>query len=270
MRKRHPHWIIFAILLILTPCSHTLARADAPWYQFEIIIFERIAKGAGSTEVWPEDPGTPSLLDARPMRISARAGADNESEPVAYAALPRSAWQLTELTQRLRRSRNFRPHVHLAWRQQMVHPDRAQQLYIEMMDRPDARNRVKDRPKIEGTLKVGVKRYLHLETDLLLRRSVMDEPSPGQTGLRSLGPAYQTYRLQAQRRMRSGKLHYLDHPVIGVLVLASKFQPAKTVAVESAAPDDSDLDSPPPADDQSATPLTDPEPAATPSPQSAP
>ncbi|MCU7810376.1 MAG: peptidoglycan binding protein CsiV, partial [Candidatus Thiodiazotropha sp. (ex Notomyrtea botanica)] len=27
-----------------------------PWYEFEVLIFQRIAKGAGSTEAWPDNP----------------------------------------------------------------------------------------------------------------------------------------------------------------------------------------------------------------------
>lgn len=230
MRKIYPLRIVFAIFLTLTCIPLPALGAAAPWYQFEIIIFERIAKSAGSTELWPRDPGTPSRLNALPVKIGASRSPGNS----AVKVLPKSAWRLTELEQRLKRSRNYRPHVHLAWRQRMVRPDRAQLLYIEMMDKQNAPNRVKDYPKIEGTLKVGVKRYLHLETDLLLRRLKMGQHASRQAGMAS--PYYQAYRLKSRRRMRSGQLHYLDHPLIGVLILASKYQqpePAEPVNQET-------------------------------------
>ncbi len=252
--KRQPRWIISTFLLILAPLSIPGAWAEAPWYQFEIIIFERIAKGAGSTESWPGDPGTPSRLDARSMRLRAPAQGANAAEPVAYATLPKSEWQLTEIEQRLRRSRNYRPHVHLAWRQKMVHPDRAQLLHIEMMDRRDAPNRVQDQPKLEGTLKVGVRRYLHLETDLLLRR--LDQGRQG-----TLGPYYRAYRMQSKRRMRSGRLHYLDHPLIGVLVLASRYQPPKPAEpepIDPEVPEVPETDAPTNGDNDSQAPQADP------------
>lgn len=235
-------WIAVTTLFIFASAPLAAAETGAPWYQFEIIIFERIAKGAGSTEAWPDDPGTPSSLDALRMRLTAPRTPDNQAEPVAYKTLPKSAWRLTGLEQHLRRSRNYRPHVHLAWRQQMVHPDRAQLLYLEMMDKPDAKNRVKDQPKLEGTIKVGVKRYLHFETDLLLRRLKLQQPS--QTGMLPLSPSTQAYRLQSKRRMRSEKLHYLDHPVIGVLAFASKYQPPKPVEPEIAEPATTDQQTP--------------------------
>ncbi len=220
--------IALAALLILACLPQYVM--GAPWYQFEVIIFERIAKGAGSSEFWPSDPGTPSRLNALPLHTATSGVSGNSTIKV----LPKSSRKLTELWHRLKRSRNYRPHLHLAWRQLMVRPDRAPLLSIEMMDKQNAPNRVKNLPKIEGTLKVGIKRYLHLETDLLLRRQKLGQPASVQPGLRPLGPTYQAYRLQTQRRMRSGKLHYLDHPLIGVLVLASKYQQPKPETEESA------------------------------------
>ena len=45
-------------------------------------------------------------------------------------------------------------------------------------------------------------RYLHLDTDLVLRDAVSAQP----------------YRIRLHRRLRSEELHHLDHPAIGVLV----------------------------------------------------
>lgn len=212
---------VITTFLIFTSLSLYAGESDkGPWYQFEIIIFERIAAGAGSTEVWPEDPGAPIRLNAKSLRIRPGKGTDG---PVAYKTLPKSAWRLTKLEQRLKRSRNYRPHLHIAWRQQMTSPERAQLLYLELPQKTDSKAGGQAPAKIEGTLKVGVKRYLHLETDLLLRRLKMPDQDDRQSGLR-FGPYYQPYRLKALRRMRSGDLHYIDHPVIGVLILASKYK----------------------------------------------
>jgi hypothetical protein len=222
-------WLAAIVVLPLFLLPVRADASEAPWYQFEVIIFERLDQRAGSTELWPVDPGTPSRLDALPVRLTPGRGKADSPNPVPYTALPRSAWQIGELTQRLRRSRNYRPHVHLAWRQQVVDPDHAQLLYIEMMDKRDARHRIDGQPKLEGTLKVGVKRYLHFETDLLIRRLK-------RSGSESSQSEVQSYRLQTTRRMRSGKLHYLDHPVFGVLVKASRYEPPPPPKPEPPAP----------------------------------
>ena len=102
----------------------------------------------------------------------------------------------------------------------MVNPEQAQPLYVYLgpdAGEPGPRNP----PKLEGVVKVGVKRYLHLETDLLLRLPVTPEAGDDYF----MGPAYRSYRMQSKRRMRSGKLHYLDHPVLGVIFKAERYEP---------------------------------------------
>jgi hypothetical protein len=202
--------LAFSLLLMLP--SLLLAEPDKqdetpPWYEFEAIIFERIDKGAGSTELWPDDPGTPSLLNAIP-----------------YRALPTAKRRLGWIWRKLKSSRNYRPLYHMAWRQQIVDPERAQLIYISLPPENGGEVSPLNPPKLEGTLKIGVKRYLHLETDLLLRRPRSAEDTADPYNLR---PPFVAYRMHVNRRMRSGKLQLLDHPVLGMLVQAEKYEPPK-------------------------------------------
>ena len=94
-------------------------------------------------------------------------------------------------------------------------------------------------PRLIGTIKLSVARYLHLATDLLYRIPVTqqhaalvpdfdlwyDRPYP--TLYEPQGPAYRLeewqairgFRMLESRRMRSRVLHYLDHPFFGMVVL---------------------------------------------------
>jgi len=100
-------------------------------------------------------------------------------------------------------------------------------------------------PALDGTVRVHRARYLHVEADLLYYRP-SDGPGQGnaagapQTSIDSdsapLADSPDTafieqllaedeavprlFRLTEQRRMRSNELHYLDHPMFGVLVEA--------------------------------------------------
>lgn len=95
---------------------------------------------------------------------------------------------------------------------------------------------------LDGTVKLVVSRYLHLHTDLFYTTTVewqeedADESgdrAPAATGLggttpMSRGPEGQTmlsYGLQQERRMRSGELHYVDHPVLGLLIKVTPHDP---------------------------------------------
>lgn len=74
-----------------------------------------------------------------------------------------------------------------------------------------------DRGRLTGLLRVTRGRYLHLDTDFALQ----DRDSA------------QLYRIQLNRRMRSGELHYVDHPLLGILIRAERHE-------ATAAPDDVD------------------------------
>jgi Peptidoglycan-binding protein, CsiV len=75
-----------------------------------------------------------------------------------------------------------------------------------------------------GTVRVYLSRFLHVELDLTYRGGPGGGPSaapateldsPDTLRAVSLAPRY---RLQTQRQVRSGELHYFDHPAFGVLV----------------------------------------------------
>ena len=55
-----------------------------------------------------------------------------------------------------------------------------------------------------GTVTLKRRRYLHAEVDLWFER----------------GETLEQFRMQQSRRMRSGELHYLDHPRLGVIIIA--------------------------------------------------
>ncbi|MCU7916951.1 MAG: peptidoglycan binding protein CsiV [Candidatus Thiodiazotropha sp. (ex Epidulcina cf. delphinae)] len=227
----------FAALLLCMLLAYPLAlhaekrqsETSPNWYQFEVLIFERIAAGAGSTEGWPSNPGRPEPQHA--TRLS-RGNPMQESKPVAFRVLPAEERSLNGAWGEMRRSRDYRPLYHIAWRQPATHPDQAQQIYFSLLPENGDQASEMNPPKLEGTLKFGVKRYLHIETDILLHKAVDGITQHSEGDSISFGPRFNSYRLQTSRRMRSGKLHYLDHPVIGVLAIAKHYKIVEPEIVE--------------------------------------
>ncbi len=97
------------------------------------------------------------------------------------------------------------------------------------------------RAALDGTVRVHRARYLHVEADLLYYRPLdRDARAPVPPGSDSAGlplpdspdtalieqllaeedVATRLFRLTESRRMRSAELHYLDHPLFGMLVEA--------------------------------------------------
>jgi len=69
-----------------------------------------------------------------------------------------------------------------------------------------------------GTVRVHLSRFLHVTLDLTYQAAVSATPAFGASdGLEEVALAPR-YRLATTRSVRSGELHYFDHPAFGVLV----------------------------------------------------
>lgn len=208
-------WPVTIALLALSP----IVAAQTTWYTIEVIVFQHLSNDGLYTEHWPVDPGRPAIEEA--VTLSTDTGADSGStfDPNPFHLLNRSQLQLSEAAGRLKRSGGYRPLLHVAWRQPGYTRSEARTVYIHT----DLPNRFRDPDGlelslshvIEGTLRLSRARYLHLEADLLHHRQVpVDTPTEGAT-----------FRLQDSRRMRSKEVHYIDHPLIGLLVLVTPYEP---------------------------------------------
>lgn len=207
-------------LLLLLPMA-----AQAAWYQIEIIAFSRTPQASEQPEYWPIDPGQPELLGAQVLDEIGASG------PL-YTRLPRSQLKLDGAYWSLRNAAGLKPLFHLAWIQPISRTGRTPPVYLS--SRADGGS-----AELEGTLSVSVSRFLHVNLDLLLRRTTPAGPSfalasssAGQAADSGLGlapdplaePRDYRYRMQAHRRMRSGELHYIDHPLMGVLLRIDRYR----------------------------------------------
>ena len=213
------------------------------------------------------DLPTPGTATLGPPGLPAAAELQ-QLEP--YALLPEDEFRLKSEFSRLQRSRGLQPEIHLAWRQPVSNQKNAQLLYLRTpyaaaeskmeIDREReeegaglvtesgifgglASITTAEPPGLEGTIRISVSRYLHVELDLLRRiRSATPYPSYEQSfegGLTEQAQPYHRYRMQAHRRMRSGELHYIDHPLMGVLIKITPYElptPAEPVEPEATAP----------------------------------
>ncbi|MCK5617045.1 hypothetical protein KAR91_85070, partial [Candidatus Pacearchaeota archaeon] len=71
---------------------------------------------------------------------------------------------------------------------------------------------------IQGSIKLVLGRYLHIHTDLHYKR-INKSYRPDSSAL--YNKKFDEFSIKSQRRMRSNELHYIDHPLLGILVIVS-------------------------------------------------
>lgn len=220
--RRRPRPGARAALLALATAAALLAPAPAAArYTVELIVFEHLGAARLHDELWAEDPGLPPFGEA----VEPEAGASR-----AFRLLGPGSHGLNGVWSRLARSEGYRPLLHLAWRQPSLAKRRARPVRVRGAGAPEPASgggqRPLPQPAVDGTVLLYASRFLHLEADLLYYRGRSEgaspgaAPAPGEDGAGDGFPA--VFRLTQKRRMRLDELHYLDHPLIGVLVRVTR------------------------------------------------
>lgn len=78
---------------------------------------------------------------------------------------------------------------------------------------------------LTGSVKIVLERYLHLYTDLVYHRPDTTAIVPAGDSATLPATPMQNFVIKEHRRMRSNELHYIDHPLVGILI---KIVPVKT------------------------------------------
>ena len=226
-----PLSLIF-VLYALLPAQLLAADAvtPAPEYQVEMLLFLRDANPSGENWAANASPLDPSLAVATvqgglppsavtnaplPAPSFAPTPAAPSSLPAPLAPvtgplvvkLPESSYQLNNHAEALRR-KGLTPLLHTAWRQRVGDQDNKDWLWL-------------DAGPVTGLVRISLGRYLHIDTDLAIRSGTGDNAT--------------LIRNQDHRRMRSGELHYLDHPAYGILVVINPYQPPEAAATPAPA-----------------------------------
>lgn len=214
-------------------------------YIIELLIFAQ-KPGSGATEL-PGRPHTYLPLEQPALKI----GPAPAWTQLSYVASP--TYQPVDVTlsreaDALVRNKDYRLLFHEAWKMRLVSENNSLPLLIEGGDYFDGS------PELQGILKLSVARYLHLETDLYLNSfepvpSVKEgsveaflqaernplarkpqslsglsealEPNKIRDGSSLVEGVYQVKSsagMHQRRRMRSGDLHFIDSPYLGLLI----------------------------------------------------
>jgi hypothetical protein len=188
-------------LLVAALAVSGAAQAATPWVQVEVIAFQYTQTGS---ETWAGSLDLPDLEHARALdgAVAETGAAEVSAVPLAYRALAPHELKLAGAWKVLGRAGPLRPVLHLGWRQ----PDtdsrdvRLRPASADGRDRLDAEAGLA--PAFDGALRVVPAGEDAWKLSVRCVTRAGDVPV-----------AY-----SETRRLRLDELHYLDHPLFGVLV----------------------------------------------------
>jgi hypothetical protein len=228
--------ILFAFILLpgtLAPSWGAGSAAD-PWYEIELIVFERtgLPAQAGKDD---EFPALPPAVETTLADAPNGAAVDE-----AYRLLGDAGFKLSALTNRLLNARAHAPLLHVAWRQPVttdqafpgvrIHAGMDQQKDGAAAAGGESTPAAETAPPLEGLVKLSRARFLHLNLDLRYSK-VTPAADNGLLGFFQRPAATEErYRLQQARRVRSTELQYFDHPRFGAIVLVTPIDAAGTIS----------------------------------------
>jgi hypothetical protein len=143
---------------------------------------------AGDAERGSNGPDLPQFANIQP---------ETSRGPFRFSLLGPGDLRLTSARDRLERLGAYTVLIHGGWVQESLPEERAHSFDLSLFSAPS----------LTGNMALHVSRFLHVSASL-------DYHVPASSPER-LPPKYQ---LRQTRRMRSGELHYFDHPAFGLLV----------------------------------------------------
>lgn len=238
------------------PASATNAQAaDSRWYQVEVIVFKR--QQQDHQEQWPTNIrlGYPTRwVELQPQGSQPGAEADetDAAAPAPFVILPRADYKLVPHANALQRDRRFQVLFHQAWRQSLVGPRSAPAVLI------NGGASFGSHKELEGSITLSFTQFIQLQARLWLTEFEANQgqepgnwpslppipfttpaaaddsfPLPLNEQQPSATTALESDRflpsrivvLQEERRIRSNELHYLDHPLFGLIIQLTPYQP---------------------------------------------
>ena len=226
------------------------------YYDVEIIVIENMSDEEKNSENWPLQVNL--VKDVKMVELGQPVLSEWLPESVdlseSYKELKASQYQLISEVEKLSESKTHRVIFHAAWRQPGLDKDLSLPVHFKreipaapvIVDEksPESNPEQTTTPKVqatpsvlEGILRVTLARYLHLEAELTYQDklpeviktdnpfSILDNENKIET-IKKQGVIHVK---QERRRIRSNETHYLDHPVLGILVRMTPYEKPEEV-----------------------------------------
>ncbi len=250
---------ILSMLCLLAINGTTLFADEVRYYDFEIIVFENNDPQARLTEIWENTAQLEKPEKYIHLNSPYPGPMPSQFSPKhTFKRLPRSSYQLSQEAKLLTKNDKNKILLHTSWRQPGMSADTAlpihfkrnfistttvaEQPIISEADKPVAETSAtvptselkQSKSVLEGYIKIILSRYLHADVDLTYTTGLPVATTTTLTApaeplnqeedqiIETVRPP-NVYHLQQTRKMRSKEVHYLDHPVVGFIILATPY-----------------------------------------------
>ena len=245
---------LLSIIFILI--AQNVFAEDMRYYDVEVVVIENLKSRTHTeqSENWPvdvtlkQDEKTVQLGEPVPAEWLPK-GVDPKA---SYTLIDPADYKLTQDVEKITASKSLRVIFHTAWRQPGLDKEIALPVHFKQEVQPvpetgtpknnaDATPAVnpdmvehKTTPSVlEGILRVTLARYLHFNGEMTLRdestytdiqTNTDDNPFQTLSNDEAQNKEHVIYFNQERRRIRSNELHYLDHPVISMLLRITPYE----------------------------------------------
>jgi len=228
--------------------NQNVSESHERWYQVEMIIFAR-GESNQQKEVWPKN-----IKLAYPNNLTFFQSADSNNSD-GFNLLPVSERKLNSQASAIAKSGSYSLLFHQAWRQLI----QAKNTHIFI----SGGKKFNGHQELEGNISLSVGQYLKFQTNLWLTQfaPVALDASPINSSTTDLAldstteeswpelPAIpnseastneqpaefvtkRIVKIAQQRSMRSVEIHYIDHPLLGIIIKISPLQTPQSTAIE--------------------------------------
>lgn len=194
----------------------------------EVIIFQTLATRGWTEEYWPLTPGIMPHKDA--IKLNTEASVIPESPDALDAPefsaffnlLPADQLILNDVADSMTPTKGYDILAHFAWQQPALSQNNSPHILIDQYLQI---NRL-ETSAIFGGMRAYQERFNHIEVELELDRRIpssLRERFASYHGMELASlPENWTFLIKESRRIRPGELHYIDHPLFGVIVQISR------------------------------------------------
>ena len=223
--------LLLKLMLLIYPI---FIFASEVGYEVEVIIFEDLSNQYTNSEEWPITVNNNLIVNQSNHAPVTNDSIQAEYPDPNYENLSIEKSRLNEQLEKLKNNNNYNVLAHKIWKQTGLEAERAFPIHINSKDASsnitsptqslkDSATPVKMASTLTGTTTLIMSRYLHIKADLLYQRPIQLSTDEG-SGNIFLDNPYKSYPVSFERRMRSKEIHYIDHPFIGMIILAVPFK----------------------------------------------